>query len=131
MGSVLVDAKVPQPGPHGLEPLKVVEDKRLAVDRRRAGVQIDLVLHEVPGRQVPSGVLDHPHAGKARPAVQVLLVGELAVLDAVVAPLEALLAPPVENGAARGVVAKGDERHVVGAVDGQVSQLRREPVADD
>lgn len=108
-----VEIRVPKPRPDSLESLEMVEDQRLAVDSGRVCRQVNVVLHEVPGREVHAEVLDDADPWQAAPAVKVSLVGKLAILHAVEAPLKTLRAPSAEYGAAGRIVAKGHPGHVV------------------
>ena len=90
-----------------LEAVKVVKDQRLPIHQHLLAGQAEPVLGEVPRREIGAGVLqDHNARETRRPIVQVLLVGKTRGLDAVVAPLQAALAPPLERGQA-GLVALG------------------------
>ena len=69
--------------------------------------------------------------GHRRPVVQVALVREATIVVSVVTPLDALFAPPFQNGATAGVIPKGEQSDVVRPVYLKTPQSRREPVRDD
>ena len=108
-----IEIRVPKPRPDSLESLEMVEDQRLAVDSGRVCRQVNVVLHEVPGREVHARVFDDADAWQARPTVKVALVGELAILNTVETPLQALSVPSFQNRPAGRIVAKGHPGHVV------------------
>ena len=65
------------------------------------------------------------------PVIEILLVAEFAVFHAVVAPLDAALAPPTKRFEPTRVAFEGDPLHAVDAVDDVPLVLGREAVRRD
>ena len=96
--------------------MEVVEDDGHVVDPWSSVSLTQRVVGDVPGREAPADVLEDLDAFEALgPVVEVHLVAELPVLEAVVAPLEAPLAPPLERRRPRLVIAEREPFDVVDA----------------
>src|SRR5262249_32411012 len=101
------------------EDLPVVEQPHAVVVEENEGVVLDVdaarrlphvVLGDVPGGKAATLVAEDVDSRESfGPVVEVLLVAELAVLEPVVAPLDAAVVPPVQGLEASPVPAKGEE----------------------
>ena len=109
------------------DPVVVEEDEPHLVHPPLAIPLPEPVLRDVPRRQPAALVAEDMHALEPlEPVVEILLIAELAVLEPVIAPLDAAVMPPVKRLEAALVAAKGHELHVVDAVLLLLRVFRRE-----
>src|SRR5262249_52162135 len=95
----------------------VEEDERVVVDEHPPVAPTYVGLGDVPRGEPTALVAEDVHALEPlRPVIEVLLVAELPVLEAVVAPLDATVVPPVQGREPTLVPPEGEELDVVDPV---------------
>src|SRR4051795_5806279 len=95
--------------------------------------QLGPILTGVPGSKPATGIGNDTHPLKSfRPVVQIALIAALAILTAIMAPLEAALAPPLERRKRARILAECDPTSVEGSIEhGPVGPPRREAMGDE
>ena len=99
------------------EAVEVEEQERALPHSEPIPVPTNRMIGEIPRGRVRAGMAkDHNPPEAPRPLVEVLLLREPSRLDAVVAPFQAAVAPPLEACHAVRVAAERDPADVIAAV---------------
>src|SRR5690348_10941304 len=94
--------------------LEMEEDELLVIHAETIRCQFDGMTRDIPRRQVRAGMGDDMDAGKQLlESVEIFLVGVAVRLRAIVAPLDAARAPPIETGQSSIVAEEGQPADVV------------------
>src|SRR2546429_9080987 len=79
-------------------------------------LNLDFVIHPVPGGKIRSPVLQHDHPRKTfGPVIQIFLIRKAPRLNPVMAPLEAAFAPPLQTLASISIIPECQQPDIVPA----------------
>src|SRR5262249_55238234 len=127
-----MQVRVVNPGRDPLQRVKVVEAQGRVIDVDAAVDPRDGVVSDVPRTDVGADVLNDVNLWEEDgPDVEVLLGGEAVALQAVEAPLDAAVPPPVEDAQPSGIGAEWQESYVVFAPAFEVAERRAKTVLDE
>src|SRR3954454_1379700 len=82
-----------------LQTLEMKEDqRRIGVDHHPVAAKPDLVVADIPWREIGADIFDDLHPGRQpRECVEITLIGKTITVDVVTAPLDAFCPPPFHN----------------------------------
>src|SRR5579885_218852 len=96
-----------------LQTMEMIEDQVFTVHCHPSILVGDAILGNVPGCQVGPFIGKYQHSRKpCRPAIQIFLVRETAVLGAVITPFQTLLTPPFKTFCSCRIIPEAEQADV-------------------